>query len=586
MNLNNFQTFQNLTALNNNNFYNEYQLQKPEANYHELKVIYGSQRIQMLYLLDETLSQLYNKLRMMFDINPQYEIFLQEQDKGTLVYQTIEFQTGSSYYLWIKDDENSLKGRKQQTDKLQPDTLGIEEEIKEDQLSKDDGSPIMYCPFYECKKPFRHSGNLKTHIRSHTNERPFQCQFPLCGLSFITKGHLKTHMINHSNEKPFKCHICGISYSQKSRLEIHLRKHFGIKPFTCEICGNHFTEKGNLNVHMKSHKGKRDYECEICCQKFITKGHLEDHFRRHKKDRKFKCEICGSEFYRSTQLKNHQLNQMRCIKNKQLKEYEENYFSMHKNKLSNMSLFPVNDAQILQLPSMSQIAANLNIKSSNSNSGCSKSGMLQQQNNDQQMCQSQQQAQSSNLIQQKVNHQSLPTFCGNFQSQEHHQQIIQKPQVFQHQSSQLLQQQPQIIYTSQPKVQQQNINQAVVQQQNQTVFQQNSQPKVIKIISQAQYQEQNSQNQQFQPLIQIQPQCIQQAIRVEQPKYYQIQQSTNQINQQFQHQQNQQLLVQAPLIHQNQVQFIQVPQNCQLISSTNHNEYPAQQQQFIQRKYL
>lgn len=144
-------------------------------------------------------------------------------------------------------------------------------------------------------------------------------------------------MINHSNEKPFKCHICHISYSQKSRLEIHLRKHFGIKPFKCDICGNHFTEKGNLNVHMKSHRGKRDYECEVCGQKFITKGHLEDHFRRHKKDRKFKCDTCGSEFYRSNQLKNHQQNQMRCMKNKQLKEYEDNYFSAHRKTLGPFS---------------------------------------------------------------------------------------------------------------------------------------------------------------------------------------------------------------------------------------------------------
>jgi len=45
-----------------------------------------------------------------------------------------------------------------------------EEEIKEELLSKEDGSPIMYCPFYDCKKPFRHSGNLKTHIRSHVRK--------------------------------------------------------------------------------------------------------------------------------------------------------------------------------------------------------------------------------------------------------------------------------------------------------------------------------------------------------------------------------------------------------------------------------
>lgn len=27
----------------------------------------------------------------------------------------------------------------------------------------------MYCPFLECRKDFKHSGNLKTHMRSHVS---------------------------------------------------------------------------------------------------------------------------------------------------------------------------------------------------------------------------------------------------------------------------------------------------------------------------------------------------------------------------------------------------------------------------------
>jgi hypothetical protein len=28
----------------------------------------------------------------------------------------------------------------------------------------------MLCPFLECQKEFRHSGNLKTHMRSHVSK--------------------------------------------------------------------------------------------------------------------------------------------------------------------------------------------------------------------------------------------------------------------------------------------------------------------------------------------------------------------------------------------------------------------------------
>ena len=117
-----------------------------------------------------------------------------------------------------------------------------------------------------CDKIFTEKGNLKVHIRVHTNDRPFHCPYTdKCDQAFKTRSQLNDHILKHTQIKNHMCPECNASFSRKSRLKIHLMIHKGEKPFQCEICLKQFREKSNYNYHMKKHDNlinKKSMKCK------------------------------------------------------------------------------------------------------------------------------------------------------------------------------------------------------------------------------------------------------------------------------------------------------------------------------------
>jgi len=107
-----------------------------------------------------------------------------------------------------------------------------------------------------CKRDFTTNSKLKEHMRAHNGEKTFICK--VCQNKYINKFQLEKHRREAHNRPVNACHVCaecGKECFNVANLKTHLRTHSAEKPSECDLCSNRYKSKYDMLRHRKKIHG-------------------------------------------------------------------------------------------------------------------------------------------------------------------------------------------------------------------------------------------------------------------------------------------------------------------------------------------
>lgn len=78
---------------------------------------------------------------------------------------------------------------------------------------------------------------------------------PYCSTEFTRHHNLKSHLLTHSQEKPYECQQCQARFRRLHDLKRHTKLHTGERPHECARCGRRFARGDALARHAKGPGG-------------------------------------------------------------------------------------------------------------------------------------------------------------------------------------------------------------------------------------------------------------------------------------------------------------------------------------------
>ena len=98
-----------------------------------------------------------------------------------------------------------------------------------------------------------HAGLSRSGSRSPSGPKKHKC--PFCSTEFTRHHNLKSHLLTHSQEKPYLCRTCDSRFRRLHDLKRHTKLHTGEKPHICPKCDRSFARGDALARHAKGQGG-------------------------------------------------------------------------------------------------------------------------------------------------------------------------------------------------------------------------------------------------------------------------------------------------------------------------------------------
>uniref|UniRef100_A0A8C8ZNR2 Zinc finger protein n=1 Tax=Prolemur simus TaxID=1328070 RepID=A0A8C8ZNR2_PROSS len=156
----------------------------------------------------------------------------------------------------------------------------------------------------ECMKKFISANQLKRHMITHSEKRPYHCE--ICNKSFKRLDQVGAHKVIHSEDKPYKCKLCGKGFAHRNVYKNHKKTHSEDRPFQCEECKALFRTPFSLQRHLLIHNSERTFKCHHCDATFKRKDTLNVHVQVvHDRHKKYRCELCNKAFVTPSVLRSH-----------------------------------------------------------------------------------------------------------------------------------------------------------------------------------------------------------------------------------------------------------------------------------------